>query len=235
MDAITLIETVARTGRGQLGKLASTAGIVVAVVVAATMRIAAHDPGLSSLDVKVGTSNIVATLSLAAGDARGIGSDDALSTFTPKSIELILDGRRLVASATSVWSDDGGAVHVRMAYDGALGSRLLVRSEVPKHLARGHRELLSIGSGDERVRVERMLDGDSNETTFDIAAAGSRSSFTRFLRLGVEHILTGYDHLLFLAGVLVVFRRWRDVVQTVTAFTLAHSMTLALATTGLLV
>jgi hydrogenase/urease accessory protein HupE len=225
---------IARTCRGQLGKLASTAGIVAAVIVAATMRLAAHDPGLSSLDVQVGTSTIVATLSLAAGDARGIGKDDALSTLAPKSIQLILDGRRLMPTATSVWSDDGEAVHARMTYDKAFGGRLLVRSEIPQHLARGHRELLSIGSGDGRVRVEHMLDGDSNETTFDIAAVDSRSSFTRFLRLGVEHILTGYDHLLFLAGVLVVLRRWRDVVQTVTAFTLAHSMTLGLATTGLL-
>ena len=53
------------------------------------------------------------------------------------------------------------------------------------------------------------------------------------MALGVRHILTGYDHLLFLAGVLVVLRTWRDVIRTITAFTLAHSITLALATTGL--
>ena len=49
----------------------------------------------------------------------------------------------------------------------------------------------------------------------------------------MRHILTGYDHLLFLAGLLVVVRRWRDVFQTITAFTVAHSITLALATTGM--
>ena len=59
------------------------------------------------------------------------------------------------------------------------------------------------------------------------------SSFGRFFAMGVRHILSGYDHLLFLAGVLVVLRRWRNVIQTITAFTVAHSITLALATTGM--
>jgi hydrogenase/urease accessory protein HupE len=54
-------------------------------------------------------------------------------------------------------------------------------------------------------------------------------SFGRYLRLGVEHILTGYDHLLFLFGLLLVCRRFRTVATIVTCFTLAHSVTLALA------
>src|SRR4029078_3562306 len=80
-----------------------------------------------------------------------------------------------------------------------------------------------------------MLDAPAEDVATDISAVGSapRSAAVRFLLLGVEHILTGYDHLLFLAGVLVVLRGWRDVVQTITAFTVAHSITLALATAGL--
>ena len=46
---------------------------------------------------------------------------------------------------------------------------------------------------------------------------------------GIEHILTGTDHLLFLLGLLVVCRRLRTVAQIVTCFTVAHSLTLALA------
>ena len=112
----------------------------------------------------------------------------------------------------------------------------MVRSTIVSHLARGHRELLSIRAPDGVVLSERMLDAASNEAATDISAVGgaTSSSAARFLLLGIEHILTGYDHLLFLAGVLVVLRRWRDVVQTITAFTVAHSITLALATTGLL-
>ena len=58
-------------------------------------------------------------------------------------------------------------------------------------------------------------------------------SFTVFLRLGVEHILTGYDHLLFLLGLLIACHRLRTMAGVVTCFTLAHSITLALAALGL--
>ena len=54
-----------------------------------------------------------------------------------------------------------------------------------------------------------------------------------FLRLGVEHIWTGYDHLLFLFALLVVCRTFRSIVAIVSCFTLAHSITLALATLDL--
>jgi len=53
--------------------------------------------------------------------------------------------------------------------------------------------------------------------------------FRSYLRLGIEHILTGTDHLLFLLGLLVVCRRFRTVAAIVTCFTAAHSVTLALA------
>jgi hydrogenase/urease accessory protein HupE len=56
--------------------------------------------------------------------------------------------------------------------------------------------------------------------------------FRSYLRLGVEHILTGADHLLFLLGLLVVCRRFRTVAGIVTCFTVAHSVTLALAALG---
>jgi hydrogenase/urease accessory protein HupE len=54
-------------------------------------------------------------------------------------------------------------------------------------------------------------------------------SFLSFLRLGVEHILKGYDHLLFLLGLLVACRRFRTMALIITCFTLAHSVTLGLA------
>ncbi len=55
-------------------------------------------------------------------------------------------------------------------------------------------------------------------------------TFWAFLRLGIAHIWTGYDHLLFLFGLLIVCRRLKSIVAIVTCFTLAHSITLALAT-----
>jgi hydrogenase/urease accessory protein HupE len=53
-----------------------------------------------------------------------------------------------------------------------------------------------------------------------------------YLKLGVEHILLGFDHLLFVLALLIIARSTWLLVKTITAFTIAHSITLALATLG---
>jgi len=66
------------------------------------------------------------------------------------------------------------------------------------------------------------------------ADAPVRAVLTTYGRLGVEHILSGTDHLLFVLGLLLLVPAWRPLVATVTAFTVAHSLTLAAAVTGVL-
>jgi hypothetical protein len=51
-----------------------------------------------------------------------------------------------------------------------------------------------------------------------------------YMRLGATHMLSGYDHLLFLFGVMFFLTRFGDIVKLITAFTLGHSLTLVLAT-----
>lgn len=50
-----------------------------------------------------------------------------------------------------------------------------------------------------------------------------------YINLGLEHIITGYDHLLFLFALIIISKRFADVLKIVTAFTIAHSITLTLA------
>ena len=57
-------------------------------------------------------------------------------------------------------------------------------------------------------------------------------SMPAYVRLGIEHILTGIDHLLFVLGLVLLVRDKRRLLFTITAFTVAHSITLALATLG---
>jgi hydrogenase/urease accessory protein HupE len=54
----------------------------------------------------------------------------------------------------------------------------------------------------------------------------------QYLELGVAHILLGFDHLLFVLALLLIVHGWRRLLATVTAFTVAHSITLAAATLG---
>jgi hydrogenase/urease accessory protein HupE len=54
-----------------------------------------------------------------------------------------------------------------------------------------------------------------------------------YLGLGIEHLLTGWDHLAFVLGLVLLVAGWRGLLWTITAFTGGHSVTLALATLGL--
>ena len=57
---------------------------------------------------------------------------------------------------------------------------------------------------------------------------------TAYLGLGVEHILFGVDHLIFVLALILLVKGWKRVLLTVTAFTVAHSITLGAATLGYL-
>src|SRR5207245_1357842 len=58
-------------------------------------------------------------------------------------------------------------------------------------------------------------------------------SLPQFVLLGIEHILTGYDHIVFLMTVLLAAGAMRNVLVSVTGFTLGHSLTLSLAVLGM--
>ena len=89
------------------------------------------------------------------------------------------------------------------------------------------------------VRIEN-LDGTTQVTrvtpsspSFVVAAApGALEVCRTYPALGVEHILFGVDHLLFVLALLILVKGWRKLVGTITAFTIAHSITLAAATLG---
>ena len=66
------------------------------------------------------------------------------------------------------------------------------------------------------------------------ASPGPWEVIGSYTRLGIEHILFGVDHLLFVAALVVLVRGPKQLIFTITSFTLAHSITLALATLGLL-
>ncbi|WP_346907991.1 HupE/UreJ family protein [uncultured Roseibium sp.] len=83
-----------------------------------------------------------------------------------------------------------------------------------------------------RTQVKRLT---AAETAFTVPADASVMEILgSYIGLGVTHILEGVDHLLFVFALLLLVPDRRRLIWTVTAFTLAHSITLAAATTGLL-
>lgn len=89
----------------------------------------------------------------------------------------------------------------------------------------GHRHLAAVDDGS-GSRTEVLL--GASPTLVLRAGEGRRLPFS-FLTLGIEHILGGYDHLIFLLGLILLGGSLRSLLGTVTAFTLAHSVTLAVA------
>jgi hydrogenase/urease accessory protein HupE len=100
-------------------------------------------------------------------------------------------------------------------------------------------EGLSATSTDVLVRIESLAGAVQTErlsptkTAFIIQAVpGAWEVAATYLRLGIEHIILGFDHLLFVLALVIFVRDWGRVAITVTAFTIAHSITLAAATLG---
>jgi hydrogenase/urease accessory protein HupE len=199
----------------------------------------AHDPGLSALDVRIQNGTISAQLSLAAADVAMIVSDttadarSALAAIARNNVFLAVDGERLPVAAADV-ALAGGAARVQMSFamPDAAGTRLAlqIESDLPTRVARGHRQLVVVTANDRTV-AEQLL--DATHSTFNVNVESGRSSAARrawqFLSIGVRHIMTGFDHLVFLAGLLLAARSARELVLGLTAFTAAHSLSLALA------
>ena len=125
------------------------------------------------------------------------------------------DGNHAFFSA--LFPDDENFVHstrtvLRYDVDGETGSALLE-------------------AGDPRFDVVGP-EGAPDSGTSTPAEDGAAGRLADFSLLGAEHLLLGPDHLLFLLALLIGARGVRDVVVTATAFTLAHSVTFALASFG---
>jgi hypothetical protein len=85
--------------------------------------------------------------------------------------------------------------------------------------------------------VEQLFDKDRQALELSGEGSGNaleNASFFEYIRMGVMHILTGVDHMSFLVGLVLISRRLKDLLFVVTGFTLGHSLTLALAVTGIL-
>jgi hypothetical protein len=79
--------------------------------------------------------------------------------------------------------------------------------------------------------TQQILTPRQPQITLDFSAHAAPAA-TAYLKLGIEHILTGIDHLLFVFGLLLLVRKPKPLLGTITAFTAAHSITLAATALG---
>ncbi len=226
-----------RQTRRTLFQRGSLVAITVAFLLIAS-TVSAHDPGLSALDVGVKGGTITVSLSMASGDvtlvapATDVDRRKTLLSLAREAIRVSID-REALSSIDEEASIDTAGARVRMTFAVRASHdrdrHLTVTSDVPKRLARGHREMLMVYVGGE-MAAQKLLDERSDSVTVDLrqSSARARDGAWSFLKLGNQHILSGYDHLLFLAGLFLAAATAAQLLALLTAFTVAHSISLAL-------
>jgi hydrogenase/urease accessory protein HupE len=202
-------------------------GMLASILTVLSGTALAHDPGLSAAEVRVLGDRIVAEVSFAPQDLAAIQPLDLLA--------IAGDQRELELRSVTRKPSDSNSVHFLLEFSSANSANLRISAPVLAKLPRGHKQFCTVYDQENKILAERMLSADANELTIDLrtTSAGVGSIF-RFLVLGVEHILTGYDHLAFLLALLLAGGSLRRNAKIITSFTVAHSLTLALATFGLI-
>ncbi len=218
----------------------------------------AHDPGLSTARASLSRDALNVILAFAPSDVAALladgGSAPKLDDTTFDSLKL-----RLLVLAPKLWEARSGGASLQLI---GLSAVLLPENNLEIHLSfarpppgklilcanalnefpPGHREYTTYIDETGELIAEKLL--SEKDPSLEVAVAQmvapdigdseAMPSFWGFLKLGIEHILTGYDHLLFLFGLLVVCRRWHSIVAIISCFTVAHSLTLALATLNII-
>jgi hypothetical protein len=134
-------------------------------------------------------------------------------------------------------NEDG--VTLGVDYQCVSGDTISVAWDLVDSLGHGHRHIVSV-RGSTHTSEDVLFRGHTRlELTWGVDGSPAATSLPRtvgaFMHLGVEHILTGYDHLLFLLVLILVGGRWKSLALVVTAFTLGHSISIAASVLGFVV
>ena len=161
-----------------------------------------------------------------------------LKAAAPDVYKISQVGKTLVPRKTdAVFSDEDGSVVFWAIFPRPSAGLALFDASYLARLPSDHRATLTVKDETGKTVRSELVNPARPSVEVELPAAASPApgpsrptvSFLAFLKLGIEHILTGYDHLLFLLGLLVVCRRFSTTLTIVTCFTVAHSFTLALA------
>jgi hydrogenase/urease accessory protein HupE len=234
--------------------LRATIVLVFATVAALAASVAqAHPEGFSGLHIVVSADRVHASVTVHTRDTSKwfppgqypdyVKDVCAALVATPGDVvEISFDGTPAAPTNVKAFQVEVGLLELDA--DFARPRDAAVMTVWSKHLSRlprGHQQILTVDSeSDENIYQDTL---DAERATVDVELP-STSATTRpttlattappprrvsFFMLGVEHIVTGYDHLLFLAALLLVCKTFREAAGVVTFFTVAHSITLSQA------
>ena len=214
---------------------------LAATLVVSTGSAHTVDKGLATISVAGQSVNYHLLLAISAVSPQGAAGPDLGQPGAPPDYSPLL---RAVPAKIAI-SSNGKACTPAMstltppAHEGALLT-VDVRfacSEAPRTLEI-HDNLFDVMGAQYHTIANVQWSGGSRQFVFmtqardlrvDMAEATPQRSAGSFFVLGIEHILTGYDHLLFLLALILGGGNLWSLFKIITAFTIAHSITLALA------
>jgi len=247
--SLSAADDPAHPGRWRRRARAVAASLAICCLTAGLPAALAHtggSTGYASIIISGNTVRYSLTLSPSAlpaavaaelADARSGRADsrDRLLGHIRDKLVLTDQGRRCEPAQGFVEAPRAEVESVTLVMDFACASivrDLVIRDDLFDVLGADHHTLAKLESAG--ATRELAFATETREARISLGGARETSSGAgSFLLLGVHHILTGYDHLLFLAALLLRGGGLTSLLKIITAFTLAHSITLALAVLGL--
>ena len=160
--------------------------------------------------------------------ARLSASSAAIAAYvTTHAVVHGADGTPCKASDAEIAPDQDGVI-ARLTWScNAVEGELIYRSTVLVDVDPGAKQVVLIGP--EPNAAQALLDASQTEVKISTPPPPLLHVILRYVEAGIEHIFLGYDHVAFLIAIVLWARRLWPVLKIVTAFTVAHSITLSLA------
>ena len=233
--------------------------VVVAIAMIAATAVSAHEIGTTRVvvtfppdgryrvEIVTDASSLLDKLETAAREPRsGVSDVDDLRDRLRRHATLI--PRKIAVAFDNVRTNPAMSIDVTRSADvgGVPGATLILTGPRPADAGSltwsygwtFASYALRVQTRDGGEPAIQWLEGGDTSTPVSLAALTPPSSrlnlVLRYVALGFTHILpTGLDHVLFVLGVFLLSRRWKPILMQVSAFTIAHSITLALSIYGI--
>jgi hypothetical protein len=150
-----------------------------------------------------------------------------------KNVSASVDGKSCIAlQPPSILEAENGYVRIDARFQCNVGELLTLQLGLFFAVAPAHHHYIYVESNS-GASHEAILTVSSPSVDLNLNPSQTNNiHFLQFVEMGIEHIATGFDHLAFLLALLIVARTGRQVLMTVTGFTIGHSLTLTLAVIG---
>lgn len=164
-------------------------------------------------------------------------TDDEMKAYLSERVYPLADGKKCaIVPPVEVLAAQVGYRKFDFTFKCDSAKNISLHSGAFFDLIQSHTNFAQIQDADTGEFTEELITHERQDVSVT-GAEGSelkRASFLEFIQMGVMHIFTGVDHMSFLVGMVLISRRLRDLIFVVSGFTLGHSLTLALAVTGVL-